>query len=390
MRQFTEVHFIDCAPEEHSQFPESVDLGPRVKVSRCFYPTRQSSPTGRVAIRTLEWLSRHLYPVTMNLSFGPAGYRSFLLARALRRIQPNLVIGHNIESLPAMCLAQGSGSPRLVFDSMEYYSDMGDGQTELERRAVESLETRFLPQCHLVLASSDQVGQALRKKYGLTAVLALYNAPPLRSDLQSKPTTGLHLYWRNSTLGLGQRGLGVVLDALAQLPGDVVLHIQGRRASDPGDLEQRLASPVLQGRVVVHDPFKPGKAAWEASAHHVGLCPELDTCENQRLTVSNKLFDYMTGGLAVVASELPGIGSIVRAAASGVLVRPGDSRALADAILVLHRDRALLADYSASALRYARMFGNEEQQMSNLRDAVGRLIPSSEGYPLAAHHEPAR
>lgn len=377
MRQFREVHFIDCAPEGHPQSSESVELGPRVTTSRCFYPTRQSNPAGRTAIRTLEWLSRHLYPVTLNSSFGPAGYRSLLLAKALRKIRPSLVIGHNIESLPAMCLAKGPGSPRLVFDSMEYYSDMGEGQTKIERAAVAALETRFLSRCDLVLASSEQVGMALRERYRISQVLALYNAPPLQSKLQAKPKSGLHLYWRNSTIGLGQRGLGIVLDAMPELPGDVVLHVQGRKPLDPEGLHLRLASPRLRGRVVVHDSFEPGSAVWEASAHHVGLCPELDTCENQRLTVSNKLFDYMMGGLAVVGSNLPGIGSVIRAAESGLLVNQGDPKALAEAVLRLYRDRALLAEYSANALRYAWRFGNEEHQMGTLRDAIEELVPET-------------
>ena len=373
MRLFTEVYFVDCAPDGDPPCPESVELGARVKTSRCFYPTRQSNSAARVAIRASEWVSRHLYPLTSNAAFGPAGHRSFLLSRALRRIRPDVVIGHNIESLSAICLAPGPSSRRVVFDSMEYYSDMGDGQTKMERVVVKALETRFLSKCHLVLASSEQVGEALRERYGIADVLALYNAPPLQSKLQKKPTTGLHLYWRNSTIGLGQRGLGTVLDAMPELPGDVVLHIQGRKPLDPGGLHGKLASPGLRGRVVVHDPFEPGNAVWEASGHHVGLCPELDTCENQRLTVSNKLFDYMMGGLAVVGSNLPGIGSVVRTAASGILVNPGDPRALAEAVLRLYRDRELLAEFSANALRYAWGFGNEEHQMGRLRQALEGL-----------------
>ena len=255
---------------------------------------------------------------------------------------------------------------------------MGEGQTKIERAAVAALETRFLSRCDLVLASSEQVGMALRERYRISQVLALYNAPPLQSKLQAKPKSGLHLYWRNSTIGLGQRGLGIVLDAMPELPGDVVLHVQGRKPSNTEGLHLRLASPRLRGRVVVHDSFEPGSAVWEASAHHVGLCPELDTCENQRLTVSNKLFDYMMGGLAVVGSNLPGIGSVIRAAESGLLVNQGDPKALAEAVLRLYRDRALLAEYSANALRYAWRFRKtQEHQMGTLRDAIEELVPET-------------
>jgi len=296
-----------------------------------------------------------------------------LILRALRRVQADLVIGHNIESLAPICLAWKRKSTIVLFDSMEFHSDMGEGQRGIERRSVTALEARFLPRCDLVLTSSDQVGVALKARYGLTRTLALYNAPPRQANLRTKPDAGLHLYWRNSTLGLGQRGLGVVLDALPGLPRDVVLHIQGRKSAGSEPLLRRLATPGLQGRVIVHEPFDPGQAVLEASAHHVGLCPEMDTCENQRLTVSNKLFDYMMGGLAIVASDLPGIGSVVREACSGLLVRPGDPGHFVEAILRLHRDPALLASHSANALRYAWKLGNEEHQMGILRDAIEGL-----------------
>jgi glycosyltransferase involved in cell wall biosynthesis len=73
---------------------------------------------------------------------------------------------------------------------------------------------------------------------------------------------------------------------------------------------------------------------------HVGLLPFLDT-EHIRITLANKLFDYMGAGLPVVATDVPSMRRIVDASHCGILVPPSDSRALAAACVRLLQDPAL-------------------------------------------------
>jgi hypothetical protein len=61
----------------------------------------------------------------------------------------------------------------------------------------------------LVLASSDQVADALVHEYGIPSTArALHNVPPVEEQLPKKPQDGLALYWRNAVVGLGQRWIG--------------------------------------------------------------------------------------------------------------------------------------------------------------------------------------
>jgi glycosyltransferase involved in cell wall biosynthesis len=71
----------------------------------------------------------------------------------------------------------------------------------------------------------------------------------------------------------------------------------------------------------------------------IGLIPWLKHPNNERGT-PQKLFEYMTAGLPVVASDLSFIGEVVRRTNCGVLVPPGDASALAAAIEQLMRDPA--------------------------------------------------
>ena len=53
---------------------------------------------------------------------------------------------------------------------------------------------------------------------------------------------------------------------------------------------------------------------------------------NHRLTTPNKLFEAMAAGVPVVASDLPGMATIVRATGCGLLCDPADPASIATAL----------------------------------------------------------
>lgn len=70
---------------------------------------------------------------------------------------------------------------------------------------------------------------------------------------------------------------------------------------------------------------------------HLGLLPFLDS-SHIRLTLANKLFDYMGAGLPVVAVDVPPMRRILDETGAGLLYAPGDRGALARCIVTLLRD----------------------------------------------------
>jgi glycosyltransferase involved in cell wall biosynthesis len=66
----------------------------------------------------------------------------------------------------------------------------------------------------------------------------------------------------------------------------------------------------------------------------VGLLPFRDT-PHIRVTLANKLFDYMAAGLPLIAVDVPPMRRVISETQAGVLYPPGDAPALADAIVGL-------------------------------------------------------
>ncbi len=69
----------------------------------------------------------------------------------------------------------------------------------------------------------------------------------------------------------------------------------------------------------------------------VGLLPFLDT-PHVRVTLANKLFDYMGAGLAVLAADLPPMRRVLEEVGAGVLYSVGSTQALAEQVVSLLRD----------------------------------------------------
>jgi glycosyltransferase involved in cell wall biosynthesis len=313
--------------------------------------------------------------VTGQLLPSALSTRAIGLTKALVAEEADVYIAHNIDTLLPAGRAASRRGALLMFDSMEFHSDMGDGQSQWERQLVRELERKYLPKCCLIFSSSDQIADALVEEYGVARPLPLYNVPPKEEVLLEKPRSGLALYWRNAVIGLGQRGLDDALVALTKLPSDVSLHLQGRLPSDGGSgLRLRIAELEIQSRVVCHQPYSPENAVKEASRYHIGLCLERAGIRNHELTVSNKMFDYHMARLAVISSDLPPLRSILEQSKAGLLFVPGSPDDLAAKIALLYNDREALRSYAVNARHFAMNQANREIEMKKFSTALADAV----------------
>jgi hypothetical protein len=372
-----EVRFIDLVPRDLST-PDPPNLRAAVGVIRqtIEFPTRATGLLAFAGRKLVVKAARILFRLTGRVTEPVFGDHVIGFTRYLKRVQGDIYIAHNIETLLPAARAATRNGAKLVFDCMEYYSDMGETQASEEAQAARVLETAWLPRCSLVTASSDVLADVLAAEYRIPRPLALYNTPKLEDAPTSEPTEGLKLYWRNSVIGFGQRGLDDALTALTLLPPDVTLSLQGRPPNDGG---QRLAARIhelgLAGRVSILPPYPPGEAVREAARHKVGLCLERRGPRNHEYTVSSKLLDYMMAGLAVVVADLPGLRAVVQCSRGGLLFEPGSPDHLAEQIARLHAEPELLAELAANARSFARTEGNTDVDMARFRAALLHLAP---------------
>ena len=374
-----DVVFLDCAPFgakriKLSNLAEKENL----KWETYFFPTRNQRPLSLVFRKILQALSFYLYRITGKISTVKLSVRCIGLERKLKEIAADVYIAHNIDTLlPAFCAAK-TNSAKVMFDSMEFHSDMGENQTKLEKKIIDELQKCYLPRCDLVFASTPQVAEELADRYKIKLPISLENVPPRVNELPKLNQKGVHLYWRNSVIGLGQRGLDDVLSALKDLPNYVTLHLQGNLPSDGGArLRNRIENLKIENRVIFHKPYLPGDAVAEAAKHHIGLCLERQGNRNHDLTTSNKIYDYHMAGLAVIASDLPGLRSVITKSRGGVLFKPGSIQDLKDKILLLILNEKTRKEFAENARIFALSNANLENVMKKLKKEMQPYIANT-------------
>ncbi len=241
---------------------------------------------------------------------------------------------------------------------------------------VRPLETWLCRRADLVIApspvhlsASNQAARIVPKGAVVPFCVDASMADPRQADPAVVAAIKTRFGDRPLVFALGRlvpyKGFDVLVDAAAMLPGDAVVVIGG--AGPLGDaLAARIAAAGLSQRV-----FLPGRipdaelAAWLAACD-VFCLPSVSRAEMFGIVQ----LEAMAGGKPVVSTDIPGSGVpwVNRHGETGLVVPPGDAKALAGALVALLTDPSLRARLGQGGL-----------------DAVaGRFSPRAVGKALAA------
>lgn len=288
-------------------------------------------------------------------------------------LQPTVVHAHDVNTLfPAWLAARRCGA-KLVYDAHEISADR---EGYHGRVWLVKLVERFLGKAADGRITTTQArADWFKEEYGYPDMAVLQNRPVRRIVEHSdriRRTFGIAadrpvvLYQGGLQWGRGLRNL---LEAVRGLPDAHLVFVGDgiQRAS----LEEEAAS--VPGRVHFAGMVSLDELPeWTASAD-VGVQCLRNTCLNHYTTDSNKLFEYVMGGLPVVASDFPEIRRIVEAYDLGFLVDPDDVDAIRGALRKLLEDKAVHERCSANARR-ARDELDWTSQSSELLGLYGKFL----------------
>lgn len=236
-------------------------------------------------------------------------------------------------------LGRRDGAP-VIYDARDIYVDAANlaRLARPARRLIGRLERGWARRASRVITVNDPYAEVMAERFGVPLPLVVMNCAYRREPSGSHPrrfherlgldpATRVVLYQGGFSR---DRGIEQLITALPAMPGAalVLLGYGSLRA----ELEARAAEPELAGRLHVLPPVPPTELLdWVASAD-VDAMPIQPTTLNHRLTTPNKLFEAMSAGVPVVASDLPGMAGIVRETGCGVLVDATDPDAIGAAI----------------------------------------------------------
>jgi glycosyltransferase involved in cell wall biosynthesis len=327
--------------------------------------------------RLRRWLPFHLYRTAFLFAF----------VRGIIRTRPEVVHAHDAAMLLPGVVGARIVRARLVYDSHE----LATGVPYRERGwawLVGAVERLIMPRCTAVITVSDGIAAALQDRYRLPErPIVVRNVSALRRNGQGNLRGRLGLP-RDAPLVLHQgapapgRGCEVLLDAAAGLDG---VHVAFLGDPEPGfgqRLSDEIAARGLDDRVSLLPSVPLDRLLADTGEADVGVTLLQDTCENHRLALPNKLFEYIAAGVPVVASALPETETLINRYGVGWCVRPDDSAALAATLrtaLQQRGDPVLRARLDAAAQELS--WDRERERLLELYDRLGGELRS--GRPLA-------
>ena len=211
---------------------------------------------------------------------------------------------------------------KVTFDFEDWYSH----DYLVPERPVEllsSLEKFALERAAFCTVPSNAVALALQDFFKTKKHLpVIYNSFPNRFvNTRPKLTTKEHLkvLWFSRTIGT-ERGLEYLFKALPHCTVAVELHLLGNVTSD---YEEQLKETFRQfngHRLVLHPFISPHQLSSFISTFDVGLAIEENINDNKRLTVSNKILEYLQAGIHVIASDTLGQREVAAVVPSSVSI----------------------------------------------------------------------
>ena len=251
------------------------------------------------------------------------------------------------------------------------------------------LEGHLLRQGTGATCPSQAMSVALGRAYGCPPPVVVYNAFPW-SDRETldgavkdrRDRTIPSVHWYSQTLGPG-RGLEDLFASLRHVEAAAEIHLRGRPAAGFERWLDSLITAAWRPRVFVHGLVSNEELLSRIAEHDIGFAGEMTFCRSRELTITNKILQYLLGGLAVIASDTLGQREVAAQAPDAVLLYPsGDAPALAGRLNKLLSSPAEMSRTKAAALRAAEdVFCWERQEpalLGNARRAVGARLEKAQ------------
>ncbi len=277
---------------------------------------------------------------------------------------------HDLNTLYIGSRCKKRTGARLVYDSHELQTER-NRMTKSWRWWASWNERRGLPHADAMIVASPSWIDINRQKYGKVPdpAVSIINTPELetidrpenlRGELGIPEDVPVLIYQGSIQ---ENRGIEPAIDAITLMP-KAVLVVVGYGYHRP-TLEAEVRKRGLTDRVKFFGPIPNDELlAWTAAAD-IGMCNIINSSLSYYTSLPNKLFEYIIAGIAVIGSDSPEIGRIVKETGVGEVADPADPESLAMAARLILSD---LEKYKAATKPAAEKYnwGNEEQKLLEL------------------------
>jgi len=272
---------------------------------------------------------------------------------------------------------------KVAFDFEDWYSNdlLADANKTRPIELLKKYEKYALNNGVLTYTTSESMAEGFAEFAGSKSPKILHNVFPLAErkllDGQIKDRKDLSktsIHWYSQTIGAG-RGLEFIINSLKLVNKPVELHLRGNCSNE---FKEELLSifPDEKGHELFFHELVPHKELLSRIAEHdIGLATEKSTPPSRDLTITNKILQYLLGGIAVVASDTSGQKEVAREAPDSVFLFENDNEVeFSNALNLLINDTDKLQKAKDEALKIATNKFCWEKQEQWLIDWITKVL----------------
>lgn len=293
-------------------------------------------------------ISRHI-SMKFGLAENAVGRSNYLLFKAALHTNADLYIGHNLAALPIAVKAAKKNNAKCGFDAEDFHRhEISDDINSKHYQLAKFIEDKYLTQVDYFTAASPLIAAQYQKNYPNLKPIVINNVFSidfLEKVSDKRKCNELKLFWFSQTIGKG-RGIEDAITAIALLKRKHInVSLLGNIDDEHLIYFKNIAKELglLNDQLIFIKPISPDEIFELANDYDIGLALEEYIPYNRNICLTNKIFTYLTAGLAIIASETLAQKEFVSTYPKiGKTYPIGDVNALAKLISKFDEDRAFL------------------------------------------------
>lgn len=154
------------------------------------------------------------------------------------------------------------------------------------------------------------------------------------------------------------KGVDIVIKAMRTLSqqGFKLLLVGGRNEEEIHLVKKKITESQLQEYVEITGWLPYAKVESYLDQISVGVIPLSDNFYNRYLTAPNKLFDYISRGIPVIASNLPSVKDFLDDGKEGLFFEPGSEKGFIEAVQEMYSSRTSYKEYQKNSFLTAKEY----------------------------------
>lgn len=289
--------------------------------------------------------------------------------------KPDLIHANDLLALIPAYGASRKLKCKLVYDSHEINVENYTGKRRALLAAVmERIERFLVRRVDIMVCVSHAAADYFAEKYNIPVPMVVTNCSLQREMVEEPVPKNEGFELLNHGQFYAGRGYDIMAEAcplLREYP-EIKLAVRGFGVMET-QLHEMVGALDNQEQFRFYPPVNVQELISMAAKSHVGVAITVPICLNFKLSVSNKLFEYVSAGLPVIMSDIPEHRYLNEKYNFGIILEEDSPEALAKAAIWLYEDKQLYQRLAQNAKILATQV-NWETEFSRLIEAENSLL----------------